>query len=153
MPFSRLLKKLSQPRLANRTSADDSERSLSFDESKKPPKKQRKTSEPVPIIPYPWRRRTVSTYDRADSPSTLSISLKAETPIPDVEIREKPLPMPPPVVSLDINPTMELRIEVIQPEDSGSEPFAEAPNSVKDEPNMRYRLEVDGLVDGAFSAT
>jgi hypothetical protein len=148
MPFSRLLKKLSQPRLAHRTSADDSERSLSFDDSKKPRKQQRQTSEPVPVIPYPWRRKTVSTYDRAGSSSTLAISLKAEIPIPDIEIRERPLPMLPPATP-DVDPPMELRIEVVPPEDLGSEPFAEAPNSVKDEPKESNIHDVDG----AFSAT
>jgi hypothetical protein len=152
MSFSRLLKKLSQPRLGHRTPADDSERSLSFDDSKKPPKPQRQTSEPVPIIPYPWRRKTVSTYDRAGSSSTLSIPLKAKTPILDVEIRERPLPMLPPAADPDINPPMELRLEVMPPEDSASKPFSDASNLVKDEPkesNMVYKLELDG----AFLAT
>ncbi|KAI0298350.1 hypothetical protein B0F90DRAFT_1669084 [Multifurca ochricompacta] len=92
MPFTRLLRKFSQPSLA-RPGPADGERNTS---SNNKPSRRRQATEPIPTLPRSWRKRTPSTVDRASSsPSTptLSETPKVESP-PEVDVREKPTPMP-----------------------------------------------------------
>jgi len=137
MPFSRLLRKFSQPSLARRSSADAERRSSSSagDPDKRPAARQ--ASEPVPDIPHSWRRiRRLSTAGHSvpfpltsSPPSTPG----AEDPKSDGGVCEMPMPLPttPTVLTaFTIEPPPEM-IPTIMPV---PDKLLEAWDAVKDDP-------------------
>jgi hypothetical protein len=155
MSFSRLLRKFSQPSLANPAPAGsgNSPRNSSDDPHERPQRRQ--ASESTPPIPRPWRRKRPSTMGHSSQSPTTSTPLlipKAQSPTPDVEVPEMPLPMPlvtsPGVVltNFAMVPPLEMIPAVVPAPDK----LTEAWDAVKDDPNIaKTSRRIDSV--GSFS--
>jgi len=141
MSFSRLLRKFSQPSLSHPAPAGsgNSPRISSDDPHER--SRRQEASEPMPAIPRPWRRKRPSTMGRSIQSQTTSTPLlipKVESPTPDVEVPEMPLPMPLPtspgvlLTNLTVEPPPEMIPAVVPAPDK----LAEAWDAVKADPTI-----------------
>jgi hypothetical protein len=150
MSFSRLLRKFSQSNLARPASADAAS-SPSPHASDKPPQR-RQASEPMPLVPRPWRRKRRSTagHSSISLPTSTSppATPKAESHASVGGSCEMPVPMPLPVpssVSL-LNLSVAPPPEVTPATGPVPDKLAEAWDAVKEDPRIaKTSRELDAI--------